>query len=1020
MAEHDIIQQLIHLAGQSQAQRTAVELGVHYADVDERSRKDLMLLASRFAKFVNYYQDNITAPAGTWEAFFTYEADQLDQLLTSEDGSVSPHLALYQACLEMYREPQAYINRITERHLDFYYKDVLRFAPLPASPDKAHVVLELKKNASAVRITPAIQFSAGKDATGVELIYAPTSETIINSASVTSLRSLYLDGSSKGTVRAAPIANSADGLGAELTEDDASWSGFGDVQLPAAEIGFALASPVLRLREGMRKITLSLHLNDVDRTVLSDSALSGSFEVFLTGEKNWLGPFSVSPTINASNVMQLGLTLGESEGAVVDYAAGVHGYTYAAQAPVIQLRLKSSNSVGYLSFRGVTLASAKISVEVSNIISLNLENDDGTLDPKKAFMPFGAQPTAKSRFLIGCDEALGKKLDELTISLQWKDAPSSFSSLYADYDVSVSNSSFTTSVSFNDGGNWHASYSGQALFDSSNATAAHTLQFSPNGPSVSATPSTGMRYHALYSSGAKWARYRADSFMRWNPVYAAYLTHPLTATPGFITLSLDRDFLHATYRKKYVEKVLSYSKSGTGTPTILNEPYTPTLQSISLGYKAHSDEVSLDTNSLNAFTNADLWFYHLTYFGQMREHAYQRYQFDFVSDKRVSLLPSYTAQGELLVGLAALNPQDSVSVLFQVAEGSADPDLPAQAIQWSALCDNYWKPLGSSELISDSTNQLLTSGIIKFVIPAEATTSNTILPAGLIWLKAAVAGEVGAVSRLIAVMANAVALQFIDNGNDPQHLSTALASGKIAKLKTAIAAVKTITQPYASFGGQQKEGNVAFHTRVSERLRHKNRAVTPWDYERLILNAFPKVHKVKCIPHASDTEWLAPGHVMLVVVPDLRNRNAVNPLQPKVDADTISRITQFIQQHIGMQVAIKVKNPNYQKLQVAFKVQFKTGYEFNYYRNALEQELIAYLSPWAYTDTQDLQFGGKVYKSVILDFVEERDYVDYVTDFKLYSYSGDSNPYNDVSEVSAETPDTILVSDATHVIDAVS
>jgi hypothetical protein len=101
-------------------------------------------------------------------------------------------------------------------------------------------------------------------------------------------------------------------------------------------------------------------------------------------------------------------------------------------------------------------------------------------------------------------------------------------------------------------------------------------------------------------------------------------------------------------------------------------------------------------------------------------------------------------------------------------------------------------------------------------------------------------------------------------------------------------------------------------------------------------------------------------------------------------------------------------------------VQFRTGYEFNHYRNALEQELIAYLSPWAYTDTQDLQFGGKVYKSVILDFVEEQDYVDYVTDFKLYSYSGDSNPYKDVNEASAETPDTILVSDATHVIDAVS
>ena len=1011
MAQQELLQYLIYLAGQSQAERTAAELDVHYADVDERSSKDLLLLARKFSKLVNYYQDTAETPASDWEAFFNYDASQAEQLLANNDGSVPPHLALYQACLEMYRQPQAYINKITGRHLDFYYKNVLRFARLAAQADKAHVVLELKKNAAPVLIDATTQFSAGKDATGVELLYTPTRETVINPAAVSSLRSLYVDATGYGTVRSAPIANSA----------DAKWNGFGDVDLPAAEVGFALASPVLRLQEGVRTITLTLHLSDVDHSMLTDTALSGAFEAFLTGEKTWLGPFDVSPSINASNVMQLDISLSADDGAVVDYSDAVHGYAYAAQAPILQLRLKADvTSLGYFSFTGITLQSARIDVDVSNVTSLSLENDDGTLDPKKAFMPFGSQPTTGSRFLIGYEEALGKKLDEVTLSIQWKDAPSNFHSHYNDYGVSVSNTYFTTKVNFNDAGNWQASYSGQALFESSNASALHTMQFSANGSSVSAKTSIGMKYRALYRSGGKWARYRANSFMLWNPVYAAYLINPVTPTTGYVTLTLEKDFLHSTYRKKYVEHVLKYSKGDEATPIILNEPYTPTIQSISLSYKAHSDEVTIDSASLSEFTNDDLLFFHLSYFGQLREHRYQRDQFSFLTDKRVTLLPSYPAQGELLIGVADLNAGDSVSLLFQVAEGSADPDLPAQDLCWWILCDNYWKPLGSSDVVVDTTNQLLTSGVIKIVIPAEATSDNTILTDGLIWLKASVAEHVRAVSQLIAVMANALEVQFVDNGNDPQHLATALASGSIAKLKNGNAAIKSVTQPYASFGGQLQETAPAFHTRVSERLRHKNRCGTAWDYERLVLNAFPKVHKVKCIPHASASEWLAPGNVMLIVVPDLRNRNAVNPLQPKVDADTISRITTFVQKRVGMQVAVKVKNPNYQKLQLDFKVQFRTGYEFNYYRNALEQALIEYLSPWAYTDKRDLQFGGKIYKSVILDFVEEREYVDYVTDFRLYSYSGESNPYLDLNEVTPATPDTILVSDASHTIDAVS
>jgi len=60
------------------------------------------------------------------------------------------------------------------------------------------------------------------------------------------------------------------------------------------------------------------------------------------------------------------------------------------------------------------------------------------------------------------------------------------------------------------------------------------------------------------------------------------------------------------------------------------------------------------------------------------------------------------------------------------------------------------------------------------------------------------------------------------------------------------------------------------------------------------------------------------------------------------------------------------------------------GYDGNFYGRLLNEELKRFLSPWAFEEGRDIVFGGKIFKSSILSFVEQREYVDYVTNFKLY------------------------------------
>src|SRR5690606_26830104 len=97
----------------------------------------------------------------------------------------------------------------------------------------------------------------------------------------------------------------------------------------------------------------------------------------------------------------------------------------------------------------------------------------------------------------------------------------------------------------------------------------------------------------------------------------------------------------------------------------------------------------------------------------------------FVTDKQLRLLPHYPHEGELLIGLSGLHAGDSVSLLLQAAEGSADPELAAQKLEWAVLCDNHWRTLTPQELTLDSSNELRTTGLLALTLPRETALDNT-------------------------------------------------------------------------------------------------------------------------------------------------------------------------------------------------------------------------------------------------------------------------------------------------------
>jgi hypothetical protein len=337
---------------------------------------------------------------------------------------------------------------------------------------------------------------------------------------------------------------------------------------------------------------------------------------------------------------------------------------------------------------------------------------------------------------------------------------------------------------------------------------------------------------------------------------------------------------------------------------------------------------------------------------------------------------------------------------------------------------NEWVAFKKTEILSDSTNGLLTSGIVSLSIPKEATKTNTLLETGYHWIRVSVQKDSDAICKLIDVQCQAVLAKFKDNNNDPDHLRIALPEDSISKLQKSDNSVDEVSQPYASFNGQVAEESADFYTRVSERLRHKQRAISIWDYERIILQNFPSVYKVKCVNHTrfegtlTNYSEVAPGHTTIIVVSNVQNKNAVDPLRPKTSLSTLDDINDFIILLNPMCATVHVKNPIYEEVRVKFNVKFLKD-DLGYYQLKLEQEIKDFLSPWASSCASDIVFGGRIHKSIILNFVEERSYVDYVTCFEMnhiVPLDPTNNPHLDVEEAIATTAITILGSSDSHTV----
>jgi hypothetical protein len=380
-------------------------------------------------------------------------------------------------------------------------------------------------------------------------------------------------------------------------------------------------------------------------------------------------------------------------------------------------------------------------------------------------------------------------------------------------------------------------------------------------------------------------------------------------------------------------------------------------------------------------------------------------------------------QGYIYLGFSNVVPKDGLTFLLQLEDGTANPMLEPAAIYWHYLSNNKWEKF-EPNAIGDDTRSLTQSGLVAVTIPEFKASTNTQLAPNLFWIRLTVS-NMQAICKWMGVHVQAMKVVLTDYENIGLEYLEVTSKGTVSKSYKSIQGVKKIQQPYDSFGGRVKEEDATLYTRTSERLRHKKRAITTWDYEHIILQEFPEVFRVKALNHYqydTKTSNVAAGYVTLIPIAKTAATNNIN-WKPLLSLSKMLTIKEYVMQMCSPHARINVKPPKPEMVELSFNVKYKEqkGIDTGLYCNQLKELINQYLSPWAY-NLVNVNFANSIEFSAFIQLLDNQYYVDYITDFKVTQYILDEN-YNitgsailNLNKITPQSDYTLFVPIASHQI----
>ncbi|MEE9361203.1 MAG: baseplate J/gp47 family protein [Cellulophaga sp.] len=951
-----------------------------------------------------------------------------------------PNNAMYIAFTLLFKEAQHQLNGLSKRHLDFYYKDILKQQLDNGSPTKAIINVTLLPNVQTSLISKGTLFSAGKlFGSTTDVLFEINKPLVAYKIEVTQMQTLlfnaskYVDvGTNYPTISyVAKNDMIIEGKQVGSVED---WFVFGankqsaqNTNIPEnqlAEMGFIIGSPVLFLSEGNRAIEIKIHLEEVSSEgifweLLNEiknnkgisleavfyKVFSKAFIISYTTEKGWVTFEKYTITYKYEEddkYFSINLVLQNGDSKLEQTTKTNETLSW----PSIKVTLNEyASAYAYSFFKGVDVDTIQINVNVQGIKDVVLYNNVGKMATGKSFDLFGPTPNVGSYLMIGKNEIFKKNTSVLNIGLEWENIPNDYGGLstyYKGYTPPIENDSFKVGFNALSNGNWQPT--------------------KDKNPECNLFQSTDCLTPEGYKSNKlnNFTNIEINNFDDFVVDQELHPTTPLLYTvssqSGFVKLVLtspQEGFGTKVYEDEYL-KIATYNARAIVKNKALipypNKPFIPRVSSVSLNYKA-SDILFFKPNpGIGEKSGNNIGeFIHSTPFGTDTIIEQNK------GIQKHTLLPNFEAEGYLFLGFSGVYTTTTVSLYFHFLHSSTAVNLPKDGLVWEYCYMDEWVRFEEDDIILDGTNGFSKSGIIEMVLPKKSLITDDGADDETYRIRISTQKDSIHYPKIKGVYLNAVETVCTDTSS--LVIGKEIPKGSIIKVVGKFPDIKKTNQAAASYGGIPVEQEQEYYTRISERLRHKSRALSIWDYERLVLENFEEVLVAKCT-NLNDSFTPIPGVVKIIVL----SAKWTNDERNYFDGGSLNSIKTFLQKWSSPFANITVMNPQVEYLLVNCIVKFKSEDNGGYYINKLNTEISHFLSPIANIDSGRGGIGGNVVPTMLVSYIEKRSFIELVSTLTiehivrkgLNNYS--VGIYTGSEEIKTTTPEAILSPERNHQI----
>ncbi|WP_199119178.1 hypothetical protein [Pedobacter sp. ASV28] len=903
----------------------------------------LMAQAYQFSGFLRYY--NLKhQPDGHFDRLL--KAFKNPDLLVEEadknnaSGHFEPAMAILLIFLENLNKTTQQFSQRWKEYPEWYLKYILAVEPLPVKGNKVWLGLQKDPN-EIVTVKEGTRFIT-RNEQDEPLYYTSLNDISLTNASLIGAYVINLEKDH----RKVPEKYLQLATAVRVTPLRTEQNPVSNMSNVLKTLGIKITSPSLLLKDGLRMVTITIfseeewmtdmvqkiyELRELKRRkpnlksleyegAISEKIFDNIFFLTISTTEGWKNIYRYTVTRDKiGKGLKLSFTLDEKFPPTERCTLEKHKFT--SKYPKLNLHLNfEAWMYPYSWIKDLKINKILIRTEVSNSSNVQVYNELGKVDSSKPFAPFGISNKKGSWFALGNYEMAIKNTKTVSVDMRWIQLPDNETGLlgyYAPYGQNIDNTSFKLRTYYLADFDWKASKEN-----------ADQYLFATHNSSINQSPVNNAK---LYR---KTCLANID-VTKMPPIKISEEEYEYNqlARSGFIELVLqspEMGFGESVYHKRFTELMMKSARKDQKYPE-LNPPISPLIDRITLSYVA---EDIIDPFHINEESAVD-------YILPLDDLT----NFPLHIDNPITFAAPLD-EVNVLIGLQNAAPGHLLNVFFEFEpsqEETAKNDQPI--IQWYIGHMRKWKAVSQDYFVQiDETMHLSLTGRIQFFLP-EKIDASLYDHHGHLWIRAGISSQQTNLFLLKSISLNPVLLQLDTTVMAPNTSFT--------KVKAELEPEKNIPgiiawRPLSPFfEGRTKETDNDMLIRISEHITHLGKAVTPRDYERIILQVFADIGKAKCYNEIINKKNM----VTIAVLP------ASYSEKPLVANYAMVKMERFLQR-INSSYAdhIKITNPNYEEVMIRMNLEFKESYFSKKRRKKILDLVNNCIAPWQ--DQQVLpQFG---------------------------------------------------------------